>query len=218
MILGGFPFPLDLRARAPRLKWFHQRPAGASNLRIGDLWGSDVTVTTSRGVGSTLAMAEYAIAGVLHFAKELDRAISDRATGKFDHRAYRPLLLEGKTVCGRRRRDRSRGRSAGRRPRHARDRHAASAGTGVAVADGVFAYVGGTDDLDRFLAESDFVVVCCQWTPETTDLINAARLAAMRPGSVLVNVARGEIVDEAALADALAARATARRGAGCVCG
>ena len=33
VILGGWPFPLDLRARAPRLKWFHQRPAGASNLR-----------------------------------------------------------------------------------------------------------------------------------------------------------------------------------------
>ena len=57
IILGGWPFPLDLRARAPRLKWFHQRPAGASNLLRGDLWGSDVAVTTSRGLGSTLAMA-----------------------------------------------------------------------------------------------------------------------------------------------------------------
>ena len=37
VILGGWPFPLDLRARAPRLKWFHQRPAGASNLLMGDL-------------------------------------------------------------------------------------------------------------------------------------------------------------------------------------
>ena len=71
VILGGWPFPLDLRARAPRLKWFHQRPAGASNLLRGDLWGSDVTVTTSRGVGSTLAMAEYAVAGILYFAKSL---------------------------------------------------------------------------------------------------------------------------------------------------
>src|SRR5919202_2134025 len=62
VILGGWPFPLDLRARAPKLKWFHQRPAGASNLRMGDLWGSDVVVTTSRGAGSTLAIAEYAIA------------------------------------------------------------------------------------------------------------------------------------------------------------
>ena len=42
VILGGWPFPLDLRARAPRLKWFHQRPAGASNLLMGDLWGSRV--------------------------------------------------------------------------------------------------------------------------------------------------------------------------------
>jgi glyoxylate/hydroxypyruvate reductase A len=48
------------------------------------------------------------------------------------------------------------------------------------------------------------VVICCQWTPETTRLFDAARFAAMKPGSVLVNVARGEIVDEETLADALA--------------
>src|SRR5207244_2823314 len=99
VILGGWPFPLDLRARAPRLKWFHQRPAGASNLLLGDLWGSDVAVTTTRGLGNTLAMAEYAVAGILHFAKDLDRAIRDRDAGTFDHRAYRPLLIQGKTAC-----------------------------------------------------------------------------------------------------------------------
>src|SRR4029077_20251515 len=99
VVLGGWPFPLDLRARAPKLKWFHQRPAGASNLLTGDLWGSDVAVTTSRGVGSTLAMAEYALAGILHFVKSFDRADFDRGAGAFDHRAYRPLLIEGKTSC-----------------------------------------------------------------------------------------------------------------------
>src|SRR6058998_4130564 len=99
VILGGWPFPLDLRARAPRLRWFHQRPAGASNLLRGDLWGSDVSVTISRGFGSTLAMAEYAVAGILHFAKDLPRAIKDRQAGAFDHGTYRPILLEGKTVC-----------------------------------------------------------------------------------------------------------------------
>src|SRR6202007_1263820 len=75
--LGGCPFPLDLRARAPRLKWFHQRPAGASNLLVGDLWGSPVVVTTSRGSGNTVAMAEYAVAGILAFAKGLHRAAVD---------------------------------------------------------------------------------------------------------------------------------------------
>jgi len=205
VILGGWPFPLDLRARAPGLKWFHQRPAGASNLRLGDLWGSDVVVTTSRGAGNTLAMAEYAIAGILHFAKGLDRAVADRAVGVFDHRAYRPLLLEGKTVCvvgaGGIGRDVGRLAAAlGMRVIGTRRRPE----PGAALPTG-FSVVGGTGDLERFLAESDFVVICCQWTPETTGLINADRLAAMTPGSVLVNVARGEIVDEAAVADSLAA-------------
>ena len=204
VILGGWPFPLDLRARAPRLKWFHQRPAGASNLRLGDLWGSDVAVTTSRGAGNTLAMAEYAIAGILHFAKGLHRAVDDRQAGTFDHRAYRPLLLEGKTLCvvgaG------GIGRDVGRL--------AAALGMRVigtrrhpqpgAPLPAGFSVMGGAADLDRFLGQSAFVVVCCQWTPETTNLIDAGRLAAMQPGSVLVNVARGEIVDDAALADALA--------------
>jgi hypothetical protein len=54
VILGGWPYPLDLRARATRLKWFHQRPAGPSNLLRGDLWGSGVTVTTSRGFSARI--------------------------------------------------------------------------------------------------------------------------------------------------------------------
>lgn len=203
VILGGWPFPLDLGSRAKRLKWFHQRPAGASNLRIGDLWGSDVMVTTSRGSGSVLAMAEYAIAGILHFAKGLDRAVIDRADGTFDHRAYRPLLLDGKTLCvvGAGGIGREVGRLGGALGmRVIGTRRQPVAGEPLPMG---FSALGGAADIDRFLAESDFVAVCCQWTPETTNLINAARLAAMKPGVVLVNVARGEIVDEAALIDAL---------------
>jgi phosphoglycerate dehydrogenase-like enzyme len=64
--------------------------------------------------------------------------------------------------------------------------------------------IGGPGDLDRLLAAADFVAVCCQWTPETTNLFNARRFALMKPGAVLVNVARGEIIDEQALVDALA--------------
>ncbi len=203
VILGGWPFPLDLRARAPRLKWFHQRPAGASNLLMGDLWNSRVMVTTSRGSGNTLAMAEYALAGILYFAKGLHRAAVDRDAGVFDYRAYRPLLLEGKTACvvgaggigldvgklcaalGM--------RVVGTRREAHPDRPLPPG----------FSELGGPDDLDRFLPESDFVVICCQWTPQTTRLFDKDRFAAMKAGSVLVNVARGEIVDEEALADAL---------------
>ena len=203
VILGGWPFPFDLRARAPRLKWFHQWPAGASNLLRGDLWGSDVTVTTTRGLGNTLAMAEYAVAGILYFAKSLPQAIADRASASFDHRAYRPLLIEGKTafvvgaggiglevgrLCG------ALGmRVIGTRRRPER---------GAPLPPG-FAQLRPAGELDRLLPESDFVVICCQWTPETHHLFNRERVALMKPGAILVNVARGEIIDETALGEAL---------------
>ncbi len=59
--------------------------------------------------------------------------------------------------------------------------------------------------LDDLLAASDFVVLCVPLTDATRRLIGRERLARMKPGAVLVNVARGEVVDEAALAAALAA-------------
>ena len=204
VILGGWPYLLDMRARAPKLKWFHQRPAGASNLIKGDLWGSDVIVTTSRGVGNTLQIAEYAVAGMLHFAKGNYRAAVDRTTATFDYRAYRPILIEGKTVCivgaG------GIGAEVGRLcaalgMRVVGTRRQPRPGAPLPVG---FSELGGPHDLDRLLASSDFVAICCQWTPETTRLFNAERFAAMKPGAVLVNVARGEIIDEEALVDALA--------------
>src|SRR5260370_30380980 len=66
-----------------------------------------------------------------------------------------------------------------------------------------FRELGGAGDLDRFLPDSDFVVICCQLTLQTTRLFNKDRFAVMKAGSVIVNIARGEIVDEEALADAL---------------
>src|SRR6266705_6737900 len=50
IVLTGSPLPIDLRARTPRLKWVHELPAGASNFLDTDLWGSDVLVTTARGL------------------------------------------------------------------------------------------------------------------------------------------------------------------------
>jgi phosphoglycerate dehydrogenase-like enzyme len=203
IILGGWPFPLDLRARSPRLKWFHQRPAGASNLLRGDLWRSDIIVTTSRGAASSLAIAEYAIAGILHLAKGLNRAALDREAGRLNARAYKPLLLQGKTACvvgaG------GIGQEVGRlcaalgmrvvgTRRHPEPQQALPEG---------FSEIGSAGDLDRLLPLSEIVVICCQWTPETDRLFSEGRFAVMKPNSILVNVARGEIVDEDALANAL---------------
>jgi phosphoglycerate dehydrogenase-like enzyme len=202
IVLGGFPFPLDLRARARKLKWFHQRPAGASNLVRGDLWGSDVVVTTSRGVSNSLPIAEYAVASILHLAKGLHRSAVERTNGAFDFRSYRPLLIEGKTTCivgaG------GIGSEVGRLCAALGMRVVGTRRQPGAALPAGFSELGTPNDLDRLLKVSDFVAVCCQWTPETTNLFNAQRFTAMKPGAVLVNVARGEIIDEEALVGALA--------------
>jgi phosphoglycerate dehydrogenase-like enzyme len=61
-------------------------------------------------------------------------------------------------------------------------------------------------DLDGLLSQADFVCVCCALTPETHRLLDAKRLALMRPSAFLINVARGSIVDQAALTTALQER------------
>lgn len=203
VILGSWPFPRDLLARAKRLKWYHQNQAGANNLRLGDLWGASIAVTTARGHANPQPIAETAVAGIFHFARGLHRAPVDRERRAFDHRAYAPFLVTDKSVCvigtgGIGRRVATMCRALGMRTlgikRHVPD---------DAAALEEFDEIGGPDDLHAFLARSRFVAICAQWTPETTGLIGREAFAAMAEDAVLINVSRGEIVDEGALAEAL---------------
>ena len=63
--------------------------------------------------------------------------------------------------------------------------------------------IGITKDTERFLGESDVVVICLPLTPETRGMFNAELMAKMKPGSILINIARGAIVDSKALLAAL---------------
>ena len=205
IILGGFPYPLDLKSRAPQLRWYHQTPAGASNLLRGDLWESDVLITTSRGYGNTGPIAEYVLACFLHFAKGLHMAYRDQQRHRFDHRDYGPVLLRGKTVCivgagGIGRKVATLCNGTGMRVVGTRRKKTSEDDPGLATFD----RLESAEKLYDLLGESDFVAICCQWTPETTNLIGKKAFAAMKPETVLVNVARGEIIDEAALMIALA--------------
>jgi len=68
------------------------------------------------------------------------------------------------------------------------------------------------DSLEAVLAESDVVSLHCPATPETRHLVNAERLRAMKRGAFLVNTARGDVVEEAALVEALSAGTIAGAG------
>ena len=202
--LTGWPPLKDLRKRAQCLKWVHELPAGASNFFHTDLWDSDVLVTTSRGLTNRRPMAEYVLASFLHFARGFHLSYRDQRRRRFDHTTYDPIIVRDKTACivgagGIGQEVAKLCAAVGMRVIGTR-RHVAS---GAPLPPG-FTRLEAAHFLHEMLRESEFVAVCCPWTKETTHLIGTAALAAMKPGAVLVNIARGEIVDEEALLQALA--------------
>ncbi len=194
-----FPPPLRIASRAPKLRFVHQIPAGVSNLSRGDLWHSSIPISSGRGAGSTLPIAEWAIAVTMALAKELPRAFGQRAAGKLDRQAFDGRQIAGKTLAvvglgGIGREVARLGRALGMRVVGTR-----RSSDPVEHVDRLYTPA----ELHTVLGQSDVVVVASQLTAETHHLINADAFAAMKPGAFLVNVARGELVDEGALVDAL---------------
>jgi len=84
-------------------------------------------------------------------------------------------------------------------------------GSGFEAADDVFSH----GRLHEVLPLADFVALTCPLTPQTEGLINAQAFARMKPSAFLINVARGKVVDEPALLEALAAGSIAGAGLDC---
>ena len=205
VLLVGYPVPGGLAAGCPRLAWAHHTQAGVSNLAGTDLWASEVTLTSSRGAMAATAIAEYALAAAAHFARGLHEAARQKAAGQFTRAGYQMLTLRGATMgvigLGGIGREVARlSRAAGMRVIGTRRSVAAA----PPDADGADLVLPASRIL-QVAAESDFLVVCSQLTAETRGLINAEVFAAMKPDAVLINVARGEEVDEDALVDAITA-------------
>ena len=196
-----FPFPTRLASRAPRLRYVHQVPAGVSNLMQGDLWGTSVPVSSGRGVNRSLPIAEWVIGSTIALMKDLPLAFAQRARGRFDRTELRGRLVAGKTIgivgLG------GIGRQVARLAHALGMRVVGSNRSGEPVEHVERVY--GPGELHQLLAESHIAVLATQLTPETHHLMDAAAFAAMQAGSFLVNVARGELIDEAALIEALRA-------------
>jgi phosphoglycerate dehydrogenase-like enzyme len=205
VLLVGYPVPAGLAARSPRLVWAHHTQAGVSNLIGTDLWGSEITLTSSRGAVAATAIAEYALAAAAHFARGLHEAARQKAAGQFRRAGYQMLTLRGATMgvigLGGIGQEVARlSRAAGMRVIGTRR----SVTAPLPEADGAD-LVLPADRILEVAAESDFLVVCSQLTAETRGFINASVFAAMKPNAVLINVARGEEIDEDALVDAVTA-------------
>jgi lactate dehydrogenase-like 2-hydroxyacid dehydrogenase len=178
----------------PRLRIVANYGAGVDNVDLDAARARGVLVANTPDV-LTDATAELAIAltlALLRRVAEGDRLIRRRAEWEFSLEFMLGESLRGKSfgVVG-----------AGRIGR---------AAARLAEALGARPLLAGRDDpLDELLAAADVVSVHCPLTAETRHLIDAAALACMKPTAVLVNTARGAIVDEAALVAALRDRSIA---------
>jgi len=190
-------FDDSLLADASDLKWVHALTAGVDHYPVEALRDAGVALTNASGVHAE-PIAEQVLGYLLCFERNLHRGIRQQARGEWDR--YGGHELRGKTVgiVGL-------GAIGGRTAELASALGTTVVGTKRTPADApddvdeVFAPSG----LPTVLEQSDYVVLTCPLTDDTRGLIDREAIATMREDAVLVNVARGEIVDGDALVAAV---------------
>jgi len=203
----GFGIPRALFLEARRLRWVHSAAAGVGSALHPEMLASDVLLTNSAGVHA-IPIAEYIVAGVLHFFRGLDVALAQQREGRWDKRFFVADDSPVREVSGARVLVVGAGGIGAQTARRLTALGASCVGVRRHTERGApegFARVVAPDALDAELAAADVVVLAAPLTVASRGLMDARRLGLMKPGAILVNVARGALVDEEALAKALVA-------------
>lgn len=192
------PVAALVRERAARLRWIQLTTAGYDGVTFHGV--PDTIAVTNAGHSHAPMVAEHALTLLTALTRRLHSFAARQAVHAFDRAVpLPPTTLEdatvavlgfggiGREIALRLRAFRSRVIAVARTPRH----------------DDLADRVVGAEGLLGALAESDALVVACALTPQTRGMIDAAALMALRPGGLLVNIARGGIVDTDALMAAL---------------
>lgn len=195
----------DLAPKAKKLRFIQSISAGvdqydkevlrAHGIRLASAQGANANAVSEHGMALILAIARRIPEAVRNQGKRFWRGMIGDLTQREDELGGKTLLVVGI------------GRIGGRLARLARAFDMRVIGVrrdpsaGAEGADEVH----GLDALPRLWGQADIVALTCPLTPETTGLVNARALAAMKPGAQLVNLARGRVVDEPALIEALRA-------------
>jgi glyoxylate reductase len=177
-----------LDAAGPKLRIVANYAVGIDNLDLALLRERGIVASNTPGV-LTNATAEHAIALVLSLLRRVGEG--DRSLRRRDHWEWGPDYMVGESLEGKELLVVGPGR-IGRRVAALAEAHGARV-----------TFAGRDDDLLAALATSDVVTLHCPLTPQTRHLVSAEALAAMKSTSVLVNTARGQVVDERALVTAL---------------
>ena len=203
----GFGLPRPLFLAAKKLRWVQSASAGVASLLYPEMMASDVVVTNSAIIMGD-PIAEQALAGILYFVRNLDVAVDQQRRSEWNKA---PFVEDA---------------SMARELSECRALIVGTGGIGAAVARrlsalgcpcvGVrrrsdqpvpegFERVRSLDEIDAELPETDIVVLATPLTPLTKGVLSGARMDCLRAGAIVVNVARGALLDEEALIQRLAA-------------
>jgi len=202
-------FTISLRAdqfaAAHSVRWIHAPTAAVHQFLFPELIGSDVVLTNSREVHGPV-VAEHVIALMFALARKIPQSVVMQQNkvwgqGEIWRAGWHPGEIAGAklgligvgSIGGRVAKMAS---ALGMRVIAVREHVEKGSPEGV---EAVYA----PSAIDEMLKQSDYVVLAAPLVAQTQGLVNAARLAAMKPTAFLINVGRGAQVDEVALADAL---------------
>ncbi|MFF5492096.1 D-2-hydroxyacid dehydrogenase [Streptomyces aquilus] len=178
----------------PRPRWVHTASAGVDHLMCPELAASDTVVTNARGIFDQ-PIAEYVAALVLAMAKDLPRTLDLQREGVWRHRESRRLSGTRAVVVG----SGPIGRTIARTLKAL---EVTTALVGRTPRTGIH----GPDDLDRLIARADWIIAAAPLTEQTHGMFDARRFGVMQPSARFINIGRGGLVVEDALAEALGRR------------
>ncbi len=217
-IYFGYGIPAEIIGADSRLRWVHSGASGVGSSLTPTMLASDVIFTNSAGVHAP-PMAETVLAMLLHFTRGLDLAVESQRRAEWSTQRFyiadAPLLeLSDMTIgivgFG------GVGREVARRLAALGARVMAVKRTPVPVEGGPLQstagegtmgagieMVWGDSGLDSVYRECDAIVLAAPDTPKTRGMIDADALTRMKSGVIILNVARGRLIDENALIEAL---------------
>ena len=191
----------EVLSRATRLKVVGRAGVGVDNIDVDEATARKIVVVNAP-TASTVSVAELAIGHMISLLRHLPEADRSVKAGKWEKSKLEGRELFGKTLgllgSGRIGAEVAKRAQAFGMPVIAYDPYlpkAAASAVGIRLVD-----------KDALFRDADVLSIHAALTPETRGLVSASELAMMRPNAILVNCARGEIVDERALAEALRAR------------
>jgi len=202
-IYAGFGIPPAVLQHGTGLRWVHSAAAGVGSSLTAEMRARDLVFTNSAGVYGR-PLAEWAIGAMLYFARGFDFAAGPDDPWPFDATASSasPVReIDGSRVAivgyG------GIGREIGRLARALGMSVTAVRARPDQPSPDEVDRVFGPDQLLEAVSDAHYVVLALPETPDSTGMFGKPALAAMRSDAVLLNLARGSIVDEAALVDAL---------------